>query len=379
MKGPAIDRLVYECMFPRPKTTDPQGFQQLLQRQLIPEVRLETQAYYGHLNSQEAKYPGLDYSYQPHRTRLSRYPWHRRLFRAFENLGLTKSEIASLTKWEGTRWAKERFENEQGIIIEDSIGTEIKDWIEPELRVPEEAHAAHADGDDMDDILEEGEGEEDEMEDEGEESDNEMASVGVDLNERLIVAAAARESGNPSAVMDEEWEQWLKEVAERGGLPYLSTAPNANIPGTRPATTISAETSALHPRLLNAARLGQWQQIPDHLQNIVRENMEANNRRNEDAPITSPSQIPSTPYTVTSRYSARTPLGPRLVNSTPLSPRLHRNETRIARLDNHFADHFSRRTIPAPPASSANTALSEARSRIRLGPYRGYPDPSSGS
>ena len=125
MKPPAIDQLVYECMFPKPKATDPQSFQALLQRQLVPEVRLETQAFYGHLSSQEAKYPGLDYSYQPHRVRLSRYQWHRRLFRAFDNLGLTKSEIASLTKWEGTRWAKERFEREQGIVIRDTTSVSL--------------------------------------------------------------------------------------------------------------------------------------------------------------------------------------------------------------------------------------------------------------
>lgn len=125
MKPPAIDQLVYECMFPKPKATDPQSFQALLQRQLVPEVRLETQAFYGHLSSQEAKYPGLDYSYRPHRVRLSRYQWHRRLFRAFDNLGLTESEIASLTKWEGTRWAKERFEREQGIVIRDTTSVSL--------------------------------------------------------------------------------------------------------------------------------------------------------------------------------------------------------------------------------------------------------------
>jgi hypothetical protein len=129
MKAPAIDQLVYSCMFPKPKATDPQNFQGLLQRQLVPEVRLETQAFYGHLSSQEAKYPGLDYSYQPHRVRLSRYTWHRRLFRAFDNLGLTKSEIASLTKWEGTRWAKERFEREQGIVIRDTTSVSFPPFI----------------------------------------------------------------------------------------------------------------------------------------------------------------------------------------------------------------------------------------------------------
>jgi hypothetical protein len=144
MKAPAIDQLVYACMFPKPKATDPQNFQGLLQRQLVPEVRLETQAFYGHLSSQEAKYPGLDYSYQPHRVRLSRYTWHRRLFRAFDNLGLTKSEIASLTKWEGTRWAKERFEREQGIVIRDTTSVSFSPYISLRFESPGSVSGAAA-------------------------------------------------------------------------------------------------------------------------------------------------------------------------------------------------------------------------------------------
>ncbi|KAF8847242.1 hypothetical protein BDZ45DRAFT_564078, partial [Acephala macrosclerotiorum] len=240
MKGPQVDQLVFEMMFPKPKSSDPQNFQQMLQRHLVPEVRLETQAFYGHLSSQEAKYPGLDYSHQPHRVRLSRYQWHRRLFRAFDNLGLTKSEIAGLTKWEGTRWAKERFEREQGIVIRDTTSDGIEDWVPPELRIPIAAQAQRADIEDMEDIQEdetEDNEHENDMEEDGEESDAELQSVGQELNERLRAAVAQREAGNTSAPIDEEWEQWLKDAVEAGGLPYLSAdlSPAANIPGTRPA------------------------------------------------------------------------------------------------------------------------------------------------
>jgi hypothetical protein len=302
MKGPAIDQLVYNYMFPKPKPTDPQNFQGLLQRQLVPEVRHETQAFYGHLASQEAKYPGLDYSYQPHRNRLSRYPWHRRLFRAFDALRLTESEIAGLTKWEGTRWAKERFEREQGVVIRDTTGDGIEDWVEPELRVAVAPRPqAEDDGDrEMQEHQNEGQGDENEgaededMDDEDDESDIEIRSVGLELNERLIAAVAQREAGNAAAVMDEEWEQWLKDAVESGGIPFLSAdlSPNANIPGTRPA---SHNTPAMHPRLLNAARLGQWQQIPDFLQNMVRQNLEATRRmdRLENASHTSASNANS--------------------------------------------------------------------------------------
>ncbi|PVH74493.1 hypothetical protein DL98DRAFT_429350 [Cadophora sp. DSE1049] len=240
MKGPAVDQLVYEFMFPKPKPNDPQNFQGLLQRNLVPEVRLETQAFYGHLSSQEAKYPGLDYSYQPHRVRLSRYPWHRRLFRAFDNVGLTKHEIASLTKWEGTRWAKERFEREQGIVIRDTTADGISDWVPPQLRVPVAPLAHRADIEDMEDIQEDEETEdnepENEMDEDIDDSDVEIQSVGVALNEQLRANAALREAGSDT-VMDEAWEQWLKEAAESGGIPYMPAelSPNANIPGTRPA------------------------------------------------------------------------------------------------------------------------------------------------
>jgi hypothetical protein len=344
MKGPPIDQLVYTHMFPKPKSTDPQNFQGLLQRQLVPEVRHETQAFYGGLSSQEAKYPGLDYSYQPHRNRLSRYPWHRRLFRAFDALKLTGSEIAGLTKWEGTRWAKERFEREQGVTIRDTTGDGIEDWVEPELRVPV-ARTEVQDGEvrEMEDNENEGQGEEaenedEDMDDEASDSDVEIHSVGIELNERLRAAVAQREAGNAATVMDEEWEQWLKDAVEAGGIPFLSSdlSPNANIPGTRPAT----DMQAMHPRLLNAARLGQWQQIPDFLQDIVRQNIEANNRRMEDSETASTSSARSS-----SNFSARLsgPPRPRAVpipNSTTgrMDPRT------VARLD---AD-FSRILPPLP-------------------------------
>lgn len=377
MKGRSIDQIVYECMFPKPKSTDPQNFQGLLQRQLVPEVRLETQAFYGHLSSQEAKYPGLDYSYQPHRNRLSRYPWHRRLFRAFDNLKLTNSEIAGLTKWEGTRWAKERFEREQGVVIRDTTSDGIDDWVEPELRVPM-AQGQRADVEDMEDIQEderelevENEGDEDMDED----SDVEIRSVGLELNERLRAAVAQREAGDTATVMDEEWEQWLKDAVEAGGIPFLSSelSPNANIPGTRPAI----ESQAMHPRVLNAARLGQWHQIPDFLHDMVRQNIENNNRRLENAPQhTMPPSAPrrESPWTATSSslraarlVAAAESAGRAAAASADAAPR--RLEQRVInRLDDHFAEQFSRRPVPPlPNGVSLSSGLSGARGRLARG------------
>lgn len=134
MKGRPIDQLVYEHLFPKPKPTDPPNFHLLLQRHLILEVRQEVHSFYGHLDTPEAKYPGLDYCHPIHRIRLSRWPWHRRLFRAFDSLRLTPHEIATLTKWEGTKWAKERYEKEQGVVIRDTTADGFPDWVEPEDR-----------------------------------------------------------------------------------------------------------------------------------------------------------------------------------------------------------------------------------------------------
>jgi len=345
-------------MFPKPKSTDPQNFQGLLQRQLVPEVRHETQAFYGHLSSQEAKYPGLDYSHQPHRNRLSRYPWHRRLFRAFDALRLTESEIAGLTKWEGTRWAKERFEREQGVAIRDTTGDGIEDWVAPELRVS----VAHREvvEEDQDREMEgqnEGQGEEnrgaedEDMDDEDEDSDVEIRSVGIDLNERLRAAVAQREAGNDATVMDEEWEQWLKDAVEAGGIPFLSSdlSPNGNISGTRPA---SIENPALHPRLLNAARLGQWQQIPDFLRNIVRGNMETNGRLDhlEDASQTAASsQHPSSSYSSPLSSSAPRTTARAAPIPDPTTGRLYPRTA--ARLDADFS-----RTLPPLPSATGRVA-----------------------
>ncbi|KAG4422465.1 hypothetical protein IFR04_004366 [Cadophora malorum] len=361
MKGPAVDQLVYEFMFPKPKPNDPQNFQGLLQRNLVPEVRLETQAFYGHLSSQEAKYPGLDYSYQPHRVRLSRYPWHRRLFRAFDNVGLTRHEIASLTKWEGTRWAKERFEREQGIVIRDTTADGIFDWVPPELRVPVAPLAHRADIEDMEDIQEDEETEENEAENEMDEdiddSDVEIQSVGVALNEQLRTNAALREAGSDT-VMDEAWEQWLKEAAESGGIPYLPAelSPNANIPGTRPAVSTNYPVPS---RLMNAARMGQWSQIPESLHHVIRQQMSDNNRRTEGSQLsfttttpgsrnTNPLLVPrpsapasssrspfarpsSTPSTASSPFQSRSSLGPRsrIVPAAMTSARESRSSGRV--------------------------------------------------
>ncbi|KAM0255119.1 hypothetical protein ACHAQJ_006123 [Trichoderma viride] len=264
MKGQPVDQLVYEFMFPKPKTFDPQDFQALLQRSLIPEVRQETHAFYGHLETQEAKYPGLDYTHPTHRIRLSRWSWHRRLFRAFDGLGLTHAEISALTKWEGTKWAKEKFEKEQGIVIRDTAADGFPDWTEPVDQAP--AHQGRSvrihtiDISSLDD---------DDENMEMEESDEELASVGVPLNERLRAQAARREAGDTSVVLDEEWEQWLKNAIESGELALLTERMTDEMLGQSQSSN-SMAASLLPDGMLHMARAGQWSEIPEFLQPLLR-------------------------------------------------------------------------------------------------------------
>lgn len=367
MKGRPIDQLVYERMFPTPKPTDPRNFQELLQAQIVPEVRHETQAFYGSLSSQEAKYPGLDYSHKPHRNRLSRYTWHKRLFRAFDDLRLTPNEIAILTKWEGTRSAKERFEKEQGVVIRDTTADEIEDWVEPELRPSGGTQAQRADVEEMDDIQEaedrEARGADEEMD---EDSDMEIHSVGNDLNERLRAAVAQREAGNTSTILDEEWEQWFKDAVEAGSIPFLSPdlSPNANIPGTRPASN----RPAAHSSLLDAmARLPDPPDLSDFQQFFMRRNTQARSRRSEDTTRRTLVEAAMLNNTA-SPFLSRPSLSPR-ARAVPSSAAGGNStfQRLVNRLDDHFADHFVRRPVPplpSDPTTAARSTLSAARHRL---------------
>ncbi|KAF4989168.1 hypothetical protein FDECE_14792 [Fusarium decemcellulare] len=262
MKGRPVDQLVYEYMFPRPKSNDPQNFHALLQRSLIPEVRQETHAFYGHLETQEAKYPGLDYTHTTHRIRLSRWPWHRRLFRAFDGLRLTNAEIAGLTKWEGTKWAKEKYEKEQGYTIHDTTADGFPDWADienlPRASRSQSAEVGYVGLDDLDNEMDV-------------ESDDELESVGVELNERLRDRVARREAGDTSAVLDEEWEQWLKNAIETGELStYLS---DQIFRGSDSSSIVPA--ALFPPGLLSTARAGHWDEIPESLHPMLRRTLES--------------------------------------------------------------------------------------------------------
>ncbi|KAK5171000.1 uncharacterized protein LTR77_004144 [Saxophila tyrrhenica] len=125
-----IAHLLYHHLFPHPSPTDPPTFSAHLARNLVPEVRIEVQTFYGDLNSTEARYPGLNYCHPPHRMRLGRFKHHRRLFEAFDTLGLTHGEIQEFCCWEGTKWARERYEKDEGIKVKDTTGDEIGPFVD---------------------------------------------------------------------------------------------------------------------------------------------------------------------------------------------------------------------------------------------------------
>ncbi|KAL5339088.1 nitrogen permease regulator 2-domain-containing protein [Aspergillus crustosus] len=238
MHKPSLAQIVHRATFPRQRTSDPATFAAHIALNLVPEVRIETSTFYGTLDSVEAQYPGLDYSYGPHRMRLGRFPWHRKLFRVFDELRLSEEEIGSLCRWEGTKSARQRYEKEEGVKVRDTTA----DTIRPASPSPLPSVIVHVEdgpvlvreteikamtcqetevrSDALDDRGVECELQGQETEDS---SDDEMESCGVELNHRLLAATAARERG-ANVPLDEVWEQWLKEAGERGSYTDVLSA-----------------------------------------------------------------------------------------------------------------------------------------------------------
>ena len=231
MRKPALAPLVYARLFPAPKSTDPTSFQNHITRNIVPEVRSEISCYYGPTDCLEAQYPGLDYAKPPHRSRLARFTFHRRLFRAFDELRLTDEEIRELCRWEGTKYARERYEADHHCLVRDTT------WDDIEVEEPRRAsavrtHLSGAEGNctHVGGMVEEdgkmsedeaAESDEDAGTDGGDSEDELQRSIGVDLNRHLLAATAARARGE-QVVLDADWEQWLKEAAERGASETLS-------------------------------------------------------------------------------------------------------------------------------------------------------------
>lgn len=285
MRRPRIDQLVYSVLFPKPvQGRDPPTFQAHITKNLVPEVQEETKCFYGDIPSLESEYPGLDYAYRGHRLRLGRFTSHSRLFGAFDALRLTETEIHNLCHWEGTKWAKERYEKTEGVTIRDTT------WDGVAPYTPRQPRALSNNGDEMGEetvieygaySAEEDEGMEDEDEDENEQEEDDdeeedeedsedevlSQSVGVELNRRLLIAAEARIRGEDVA-LDADWEQWLKEAAERGFVPDSSPL-NRPDPGQTASGPGQTQWGQTIPEVF---RYGSGQSVPPRVE-VLRQRM----------------------------------------------------------------------------------------------------------
>lgn len=206
MKRPSVHDIVFKHQFPNPRQNEPQNFYTHVQRNLVPEVRVEVQTFYGALDSLEAQYPGLNYTHEPHRRRLGRFPWHRRLFRTFDQLRLTNDEILSICQWEGTKSAKDKYEAETGRNIRDTTADSVApiERSDPRatiLRIPRRQPSTET-------MAHIGALDEQKVADQSDE-DEIQASVGVQLNDQLM---AVDEGDSPN---EGPLEEWLKYMHER--------------------------------------------------------------------------------------------------------------------------------------------------------------------
>ena len=258
MRKPSVHDALYRYLHPRPKNNDPPTFNQFISRCLVPEVRTEVQTFYGTLeNNLEAMYPGLDYTFPPHRRRLARFPAHRKLFRAFDELGLTSSEILSICVWEGTRCAKEKYEHDNHTKIPDTTlhGIEVVNRIGGPVAIRPQhltkRRSPRARGtpifvgirgglSNVKDTREQQDVDDQEYEEQDDQTDEEEYdhSVGVQLNQQLRAAAEARGRGE-SAVFDHQWEQWLQSARDRDdqGLDLLLQSIRSSRPVPGPPHT----------------------------------------------------------------------------------------------------------------------------------------------
>ena len=241
-----IAHVLYACLFPNPTTNDPPSFAAYLARSLVPEVRIEVATFYGDLNSAEARYPGLNYCHPPHRMRLGRFKHHKRLFDAFDTLDLTENEIQEFCCWEGTKWARERYEKDEGITVHDTTGNDIKPWVDRRQlgKVEERRRHSITRQTDISVIIEEADGalsshpaDEDENMSDAESDDEEDGEDGENVQETPAEAAALEQhvdhpfrrreeaiqtriftTWERSGDLTPELEQYWKEETERGTL-----------------------------------------------------------------------------------------------------------------------------------------------------------------
>ena len=120
-----------------------------------------------------------------------------------------------------------------------------------------------------------GAGEEDEDDEEEEEdSEGELESVGIALNEQLRERVAARNAGDLSLPVDEAWEQWFKNAVETGEISFM-----------RERIAHVSLQDLFPPRFIDAARAGNWHEIPEFLRDLIRDCLRAEESRLRGRPI----------------------------------------------------------------------------------------------
>ena len=248
MQKPEIWKLVVAQLISSKKDLTLSDWRSYITQYLVPEIKLESNRFFGGIDDQESRYPGLDYANPAHRLRLGSFHHHAGLFKAFDKLRLTEHEIYILCKWHGTKRAKDEHErNRQTRVIDTTwAGVHPYQLSEPTVTVPRDngnivdSSGARPRPDDSvlqgeDDDMADSEDEEsynmDEDEDlSDEESEDELQqSIGVELNQRLVAGAEANAEARArgeQVITDAEWEQWMKEAAERGET--LGTFPSGS-------------------------------------------------------------------------------------------------------------------------------------------------------
>ena len=233
MHKPSVERLVYQYLYPKPKANDPVDFLDYARMYLVPEVRNETLRFYGAVACLESQYPGLDYSNRGHRLRLGQFRYHRRLFAAFDDLRLTPYEIDSLCRWEGTKWAKEKYEREHNAVIRDTTWDGIP-ACEPR-KLPTVTRGIYMEGkgggliqtktlygqDASMSGMHAGDGTVDD-ESEQESTDGLAARSAARTFSRHRASTSAMYYQGGQADHDSAWEQWMKDATERGTIPSVS-------------------------------------------------------------------------------------------------------------------------------------------------------------
>lgn len=293
-----VAHAVYNHLFPHPAPSDPPSFSAHLARNLVPEVRIEVATFYGDLNSVEARYPGLNYCHPTHRMRLGRFKHHRRLFDAFDALGLTHQEIQDFCCWEGSRWARLKYEEDQGSKVLDTTGDDIGPWVDrrlyraaddarrrsitrktdisviveesPNFTLAPRPHAADMNGNNNNHEEEENDDEDDDDE-MADDDDSEMDDLNTPSNYLPPTPHLTRQTSQHAAVnrqVLEAWEQgrslppeleaMIKEQAERGEITTnaLQAIMNASraadgysrLPSVRPTRDAAARVASLNTR-----------------------------------------------------------------------------------------------------------------------------------